>query len=395
MSTTGTSTDRPRIGIYGGTFNPIHRGHLKAAREVAVALDLERIIFVPSAQPPHKTHVEMDPIAPAQDRLRWVAAAIASEPLFELNDLELERVGASYSIDTLRTLVDELAPSRLVFILGHDAFVEMGSWREPAAILALVDIVVVSRPPVTPGPIGQWLPEFARELVTITEDGSSAACDNSDTRIEVLAIDALDVSASEIRGKLGRGESIAELVPEPVHEAIVSSGHYTRDMKVKDMSVKDMKVRDMKVTDTMVKDERGSQVEVDRETLRKKLVAVVEAALERNADKPVILDVHKLTSYADCLVIMSGNSGRQVRAIVDQVVKALKANGDMPLGVEGGEDATWMLIDSNDVIVHVFDPDTRELFDLEGLWGDAPRIALDLPGLVSKEPSLLAAPGIA
>ena len=151
----------------------------------------------------------------------------------------------------------------------------------------------------------------------------------------------------------------------------------------------------MKVTDTMVKDERGSQVEVDRETLRKKLVAVVEAALERNADKPVILDVHKLTSYADCLVIMSGNSGRQVRAIVDQVVKALKANGDMPLGVEGGEDATWMLIDSNDVIVHVFDPDTRELFDLEGLWGDAPRIALDLPGLVSKEPSLLAAPGIA
>jgi nicotinate-nucleotide adenylyltransferase len=380
MSATVTSTDRRRIGIYGGTFNPIHRGHLKAAREVADALDLERVIFVPSAQPPHKIHAPLDPIAPAQDRLRWVAAAIASEPLFELNDLELERVGASYSIDSLRTLVDELAPARLVFILGHDAFVEMGSWREPAAILALVDIVVISRPPVTPGPIRQWLPEFARELVTISEDGSTAACRNSDTRIEVLAIDALDVSASEIRSKLARGESIAELVPEPVCEAILTSGHYTGHVNARDMNAID---------------ERGSQVEVVQDTLRKKLGAVVEAALERKADKPVILDIHKLTSYADCLVIMSGSSRRQVRAIVDQVVKALKANGDIPLGVEGGEEATWMLIDSNDVIVHVFDPDARELFDLEGLWGDAPRIALDLPGLLPEEPGLLSAPGLA
>ncbi|MCH7600766.1 MAG: ribosome silencing factor [Myxococcales bacterium] len=112
---------------------------------------------------------------------------------------------------------------------------------------------------------------------------------------------------------------------------------------------------------------------------------VIEAALERNADRPVILDVHELTSYADCLVIMSGNSNRQVRSIVDQVVKALKADGDIPLGVEGGDNATWMLIDSNDVIVHVFDPDARELFDLEALWGDAPRITLDMPELTPVE----------
>jgi ribosome-associated protein len=131
------------------------------------------------------------------------------------------------------------------------------------------------------------------------------------------------------------------------------------------------------------------------ESLRKKLTAVVEAALERNADKPVILDVHKLTSYADCLVVLSGGSNRQVRAIVTQVVKALKANGDMPLGVEGGDDASWMLIDANDVIVHVFDPDTRELYDLEGLWGDAPRITLDLPEHPTAQPAAQLPPSIA
>ncbi|MCH7867140.1 MAG: nicotinate (nicotinamide) nucleotide adenylyltransferase [Myxococcales bacterium] len=369
------SADGRRIGIYGGTFNPIHRGHLQAAREVAGALDLERVIFVPSAQPPHKTHDDQDPIAPARDRLRWVKASIASEPLFELNDLELERSGASYSIDTLRTLVGEFAPARLVFILGHDAFIEMGSWKDPCGILQLVDLVVVSRPPATLDHLDQWLPEFARELVEIAEDGRSAFCRRSDTRIDVLAIDALDVSASEVRSRLARGESIAKLVPEPVCEAIVSSGHYISSSHYMKNSMQN------NADDKIKSETKGRPVEMIEDTLRKKLSTVIEAALARNADRPVILDVHELTSYADCLVIMSGNSNRQVRSIVGQVVKALKADGDIPLGVEGGDNATWMLIDSNDVIVHVFDPDARELFDLEALWGDAPRITLDMPEL--------------
>ena len=92
----------------------------------------------------------------------------------------------------------------------------------------------------------------------------------------------------------------------------------------------------------------------------------------------MVLDVHELTSYADCLVVMSGNSTRQVRAISENVVTTLKARGDHPLGVEGEDNASWMLIDANDVIVHVFEPDTRELFDIEGLWIDAPRVSLDL-----------------
>jgi ribosome-associated protein len=133
-------------------------------------------------------------------------------------------------------------------------------------------------------------------------------------------------------------------------------------------------------------------VEIVEDAQREKLIAIVEAALERNAQDPVVLDVRELTSYTDHLIVMSGNSTRQVRAIADHVVRALKAHGDRPLGVEGGDLATWMLIDANDVIVHVFEPETRELFDIEGLWTDAPRIFLDLPKPMISETGLQVPP---
>ena len=93
-----------RVGIFGGTFNPIHFGHLRAAEEVTEALDLQRMIFVPSAQPPHKRSSDEDPIAPAAERLAWVRAALRDHARFEVDAIEVERGGSSYSVDTLRVL---------------------------------------------------------------------------------------------------------------------------------------------------------------------------------------------------------------------------------------------------------------------------------------------------
>lgn len=107
-----------------------------------------------------------------------------------------------------------------------------------------------------------------------------------------------------------------------------------------------------------------------------KLVRIVEAALERGAQRPVALDIAELTSFADAFVLLSGRSDRQVRAIAESVMEALTASGDAPLGVEGLEEGRWVLIDCNDVIVHVFEPETRELYALERLWSDAPAIDL-------------------
>ena len=103
------------------------------------------------------------------------------------------------------------------------------------------------------------------------------------------------------------------------------------------------------------------------------------AGLERKASDPVLLDVRGLVSFADAFVFLTGGSDRQVAAIADSIQSAMRAAGEKPLGVEGLDDGRWVLMDLNDVIVHIFQPDMREHYDLERLWSDAPRIALDLP----------------
>jgi len=110
--------------------------------------------------------------------------------------------------------------------------------------------------------------------------------------------------------------------------------------------------------------------------LEEKANAIVAAGLERNAHDPVAIDVGGVTSVTEALVILTGNSDRQVRAIADNITRDLEARSDPPLGVEGLDEARWVLIDANDVVVHVFDPDTRELFNLESLWSDGQPITL-------------------
>jgi ribosome-associated protein len=103
---------------------------------------------------------------------------------------------------------------------------------------------------------------------------------------------------------------------------------------------------------------------------------IVEAALELKAEQPVCLDMRELTAFADTFVILTGRSDRQVRSIADAISHMLKSRGETPLGIEGLDDGNWVLIDSNDAIVHIFDPETRTKYDLERLWRDAPRIDL-------------------
>jgi ribosome-associated protein len=118
----------------------------------------------------------------------------------------------------------------------------------------------------------------------------------------------------------------------------------------------------------------------------RKATQIVEAALERKAERPVVLDMRELTAYADTFVILTGRSDRQVRSIADAIVHALKEIGEQPLGIEGLDDGNWVLIDCNDAIVHVFDPETRERYDLERLWRDAPRLALPIEGFEADPP---------
>jgi ribosome-associated protein len=114
----------------------------------------------------------------------------------------------------------------------------------------------------------------------------------------------------------------------------------------------------------------------ERDGLEKARV-IVDAALERKAEDILVLDVRGLTSFADVFVLLTGRSDRQVRSIADNIARTLKSWGDKPIGVEGMDDGRWVLLDCNDVVVHAFEPDTREHYDLERLWDDAPRIEIE------------------
>ena len=215
-----------RIGIFGGTFNPIHLGHLRAAEEVLEALGLERMLFVPSGEPPHKSASAGDPIAPAAERLAWVRAAVADNPRFAVESLEVERSGTSYSVETLRTLGARIAPDLPVFVIGIDAFAEVGTWREPEALFTLANFAVITRPGQPARATSHWLPDRVQGEFELASDGGSARHRRAGTWVRRLEISALEISASDIRARLRCGRSVRYLLPEPILEAVLRSRVY-------------------------------------------------------------------------------------------------------------------------------------------------------------------------
>jgi nicotinate-nucleotide adenylyltransferase len=214
------------IGIYGGTFNPIHLGHLRAAEEIVEALQLDVLHLVPSANPPHKS-ASKEEIAPAKLRLDWVERAIADNPRLRVDPIEIEREGASYLVDTLESLRERHPGEALVFAVGRDAFIEMGSWRAPERIFALANVLVTTRPPIDSGDISSWLPECVASVFEVEADGQRALHREAGTWIRHQPITALEISASNIRARLRAGRSIRYLVPDAVESAIRASGCYT------------------------------------------------------------------------------------------------------------------------------------------------------------------------
>lgn len=199
------------IGLLGGTFNPIHNGHLRLAQELADALNFSEVRFIPSANPPHKTV----PKVSAQHRAAMVQLAISDNPLFNLDIRELDRLGASYTIDTLISLQEELGGSvALCLIMGSDAFAKLNTWHRWQALLDYCHIILVQRP------TSATQPQLADELSVLlhdhyTENVSDLADENAGY-IHMQKITALDITATNIRAQLEAGISPRYLMPDNV-----------------------------------------------------------------------------------------------------------------------------------------------------------------------------------
>jgi nicotinate-nucleotide adenylyltransferase len=214
------------IGVFGGSFNPIHLAHLRAAEEVREAERLDEVRFVPTALPPHK---EPGSLVTAAHRLRMVELAIAGVPGFTVSTIELRRAGVSYSIDTLRAFRAELGDAaRIVFVVGYDAFRDFHTWREHDAIFGICDVIVVTRPPGPTTLVREEIPLAAREAFWY-DSGSESFRHRSGHVLRLQRITALDISAASIRARLAAGRSIRFLVPSAVEAYVMQHGLYGQE----------------------------------------------------------------------------------------------------------------------------------------------------------------------
>ncbi len=195
-----SSNSTERIGVYGGTFDPIHNTHLEIARAALRHANLDRVLFVVAARPPHKRG---EIFADAEDRLELVRAAIADAPGMEVSRLELDRTGYSFTVDTLGLLHHQHPGAALFLILGYDSLVELPGWRDPKGILDRAHILAAPRPGVAPA-----VPPML------------------DGHYDLLPFQEQDVSSTDIRARIAAGEDVSAWLPPSVECLIRQKGLY-------------------------------------------------------------------------------------------------------------------------------------------------------------------------
>ena len=212
-----------RLGLFGGTFNPMHYGHLRSAEEVCAALGLTRLWFIPAGHPPHKT---AQGITPFEVRLEMSRLAVGDHPRMSVSDLEGRRPGRSYSIETLRQIRQEVGPAwELYFILGLDAVLEIATWKDYKDLFTLSDFVVLDRPGYDRQRLGQVLLGEVHPLFRpLTEERGFQH--PSGHKVVLQETTLMDISGTGIREMVRHGRSIRYLLPEAVREYIITHKLY-------------------------------------------------------------------------------------------------------------------------------------------------------------------------
>lgn len=209
-----------RWGILGGTFDPIHFGHLRAAEEVYEALGLEKVLFIPAGRPPHKYRPDLSPF---ELRYRLVEAAIAGVPYFEVSDLEGQREEPSYSVLTLEALKELYPGVDFFFVLGLDAFLDFGLWYRYRELPRLAHLVVITR---GPGGEAEFATKVKRFFPEASGEGPLWHLPGGKT-IRFLPVTRFEISATKIRERIRAGASIRFLVPEVVRHLILKEQLYS------------------------------------------------------------------------------------------------------------------------------------------------------------------------
>lgn len=198
-----------RIGLLGGTFDPIHIGHLILAQEAREQLDLSFIYFVPAGDPPHKRDRLLTPV---EHRVKMVELAVRGNPLFKVSRVDADRPGPHYTIDMVNLIKQELSPdAEVYFLMGFDSLVELPTWHEPAKLVAACHLVALTRPDIP-----------------LDLDKLEAALPGIRDRVTLLDMPELEIASHQLQERVRCGRSIRYLVPEPVRKYIAERQLYQR-----------------------------------------------------------------------------------------------------------------------------------------------------------------------
>jgi nicotinate-nucleotide adenylyltransferase len=213
-----------KLGILGGTFDPIHLGHLRTAEEIGQALNLEKVYLIPSASPPHKSS---EPVAPFDKRMAMVQLAVGDSALLEVLDLEGKRPGLSYSIETLKAFHSNHGPQpELFFILGTDAFREIKTWKDYRKLFDYANFVIIERAGVQLHELESLLMELA--FSTKNSERGDVFIRPSGKRVFRMSTTLMDISSTRIREMVAEGKSIRFLLPDSVRNYLLDKGLYKK-----------------------------------------------------------------------------------------------------------------------------------------------------------------------
>lgn len=205
---------KERLAIFGGTFDPVHVAHLRAAQEAAEEIGLDKVLFMPCAQPPHPKHV----MASAGDRLRMLELAVADNPLFGVNDLEARLGGTSYTVRTLQTIREEHPEASIFFLIGADAFFHLHTWHEYSRLFDYADFVVMARPKSPRTDVLEYMQKQLDPDFSPAGDGWIRR--NGGHGAKRVPSTLLSISSTDIRRRAAEGLSLAYLVHPAVEDYI-------------------------------------------------------------------------------------------------------------------------------------------------------------------------------
>ncbi|MEL7061790.1 MAG: nicotinate-nucleotide adenylyltransferase [Acidobacteriota bacterium] len=390
------SDRRSRVGVFGGTFDPIHRGHVEPVRRAADRLRLDRVLYLPTARPPHKSRR----LAPAWARFAMAELALLDDSRLWVSPLEMETDAPSFTIDTVERLRRERPEAHLFYLVGADSLRSLPSWRRWQDLLAAIEFVVLERPEA---PLEHET--LAPEVQQALEAGRIHRVDNP----------PIALASTDIRRRLARGSAPpasaldprvlnyvqkydlyrepTRAVPSMHREADGAGAGQPREedatISTPESQIADQPPADGSTPDTSSSSEAGAGAAEAAEVLeaaRRKprhrsddlaseaqAILAVAAALDRKAEDLKILELRDVSDFTDLFMIASGTNERQVKAIADAIVDRLRAHNVKPLHIEGHAAARWILLDfGGDMVAHVFHREARRFYDLERLWADAP-----------------------